>query len=61
MPQKQKKPKAKRKTKKEKLEFDPGMVFDVESASDLTLTVDQEEDLSRFKARKGQGGSRRST
>lgn len=59
MPQKQeKRPKAKRKTKKEeKLEFDPGMVFDVEPAADLEIL--QDEDLARFKARKGQGGDRR--
>ncbi len=57
MPQEQKKkPKRKKKSKKkEKVEFDAGMVFDVEPATDLELDVES----SRFKARKGQGGDRR--
>lgn len=56
MPQQMKKKPQKRKSKeKAKLEFDPSMVFDVEGKVDLDL----DEDLSRFKARKGQGGTRR--
>lgn len=51
-----KRPKGKRKSKKKaKVEFDAGMVFDVEPATDLKLDLE----ASRFKARKGQGGTRR--
>ncbi len=59
MPQEQKKkPKRKKKAKREvKNEFDPGMVFDVEAKHDLAEM--QDADLARFKARKGQGGTRR--
>lgn len=58
MPQQMKKKPQKRKSKKKaKLEFDAGIVFDVEPATDLTTV--QEEDLSRYRARKGEGGSRR--
>ncbi len=52
-----KKPQKRKSKKKAKLEFDASMVFDVEGKVDISL----DEDLSRFKARKGQGGSRRSS
>lgn len=56
MPQQMKKKPQKRKSKKKaKVEFDAGMVFDVEPATDLKLDIE----ASRFKARKGQGGTRR--
>ncbi len=58
MAQQKEKPKRKKKAKKEvKSEFDPSMVFDVEAKHDLAEM--QDADLARYKARKGQGGTRR--
>ncbi len=57
MQQKEKSKKRRKSKEKPKLEFDAGMVFDVEAATDVSSESLQ--DLLRFKARKGQGGDRR--
>ncbi len=57
MEQKEKPKKRQKRKPKEKLEFNAGMVFGVEPASEVTLESLQ--DLLRFRAQKGQGGDRR--
>ena len=54
--QKQLKPVKRKQKKGEKLEFDAGKVFDVKANEEIELDTES----SRYKARQGQGGDRRS-
>ncbi len=58
MSQREERPKQKKKKKKEiKLEFEAGKVFKPSEAKDQDFELDLES--SRFQARKGEGGDRR--